>query len=35
MSYQRGYYMPNYWMNPYGGYSWGMARRWGTWGWGW
>ena len=32
MSYQSGFYQPNYWFNPYGGYSYSTVRRWG-WGW--
>jgi hypothetical protein len=27
LNYNSGYYMPNYWMNPYGGYSWSTQRR--------
>jgi len=29
MSYQGGFYQPNYWFNPTGGYRYGMVRRWG------
>ena len=29
LSYQGGFYQPNYWFNPTGGYSWGTVRRWG------
>jgi hypothetical protein len=28
-SYQSGFYQPNYWVNPYGGYNYSMVRRWG------
>ena len=29
LNYNSGYYAPNYWVNPYGGYSWSTLRRWG------
>jgi len=32
LSYQRGFYQPNYWFNPYGAYRYNMVRQWG-WGW--
>jgi hypothetical protein len=29
LNYNSGFYQPNYWFNPYGGYSWSTLRRWG------
>jgi hypothetical protein len=29
LNYNSGFYQPNYWVNPYGGYSWSTLRRWG------
>ena len=27
LNYNSGFYQPNYWFNPYGGYSWSTLRR--------
>jgi hypothetical protein len=29
IGYNTGYYQPNYYLNPYGGYNYGFVRRWG------
>ena len=29
LSYNSGFYRPNAWFNPYGGYNYGYVRRWG------